>query len=109
MVLSFVICLFFIPLVIAKPTGNDFVVIYRIIAILVFVFFTYLIYGILKRETVIKYSSKNVLNENDKYLNIETKILERKEKKLGKIMFNSHSLKGRNDKYNETVKRDEFN
>ena len=84
-------------------------VIYRIIAILVFVFFTYLIYGILKRETVIKYSSKNVLNENDKYLNIETKILERKEKKLGKIMFNSHSLKGRNDKFNETVKRDEFN
>ena len=84
-------------------------VIYRIIAILVFVFLTYLIYGILKRETVIKYSSKNVLNENDKYLNIETKILERKEKKLGKIMFNSHSLKGRNDKFNETVKRDEFN
>ena len=23
-------------------------------------------------------------------------------------MFNSHSLKGRNDKFNETVKRDEF-
>lgn len=59
-------------------------------------------------KVVLKYSSKNVLNENDKYLNIETKILERKEKKLGKIMFNSHSLKGRNDKFNETVKRDEF-
>ena len=107
-VLSFLLCLSSIPLVIAKPIGNNFVVIFRIVAILAFAFFTYLIYGALKRKTVIKYSSKNVLNKNDKYLNIETKILERKEKKLGKIKFGSHSLRGRNDKFEETVKRDEF-